>query len=198
MVSSPDRLSTDTGGSNKNAGTLTAMTTLSTSELQELRDAFALFDTEQTGKISTKELRSVLRELQQESDALPSSTSSSLSSSSSHLRRLASSLDGVLAKSDDQLLLSAEDFVRLLTTPNPADTRDEIEKVYDLFDANGKGYIDLQDLRQVAKDLGEHSMSDVELQEMLHRASSSSSSSSDGNKVTIDQFRDIMNKKLFS
>lgn len=179
MVSSQDRPNTHNH-----------TTTLSRSELKDLRDAFALFDTEKRGEISLRELRSTLHELEQDETVT--------SSSSIHnLLRLASSLDDALAKNED-LLLSLEDFIQLLTTPNPADARDEIEKVFDLFDVSGKGYIDVGDLRQVAKDLGEHSLSDAELQEMIHRASSSSSSSPAEKNLTIDQFRDIMNKKHFS
>lgn len=152
--------------------------TLSRSEHEDLCHAFALFDTEKKGEINIGELRSVLQELNGES--------SSSSTTSLNLRRLLSSLEHMPSSKR----LSLDDFVRLLTTPNEADTRDEWEKVFDLFDESRKGYISVDDLKQVARDLGE-TMDDGELQAMVYRVAPSG-------KVTLKQFKDIMNKKLFS
>lgn len=164
-----------------------ATNVLSRSELQDLKDAFVLFDTESRGEISVRELRSVLQELQQHEGR---------SNSSSSLQRLLSALDSLSSWSANKdRMLSLDDFVSLLTTPNPNDTRDDVEQVFDLFDVEGKGYISVQDLRAVAADLGENGssscmmLSDADLQEMLSNYSG---------RVTIDQFRDIMSKKLFS
>jgi centrin-1 len=149
--------------------------TLSRMEQEDLREAFSLFDTEQKGRISVGELRSVLKELGQESMSMSSS-----------LKRV---LKTVRSLSPDQEL-SLDDFSRMLTAPDPSDDRDELQKVFDLFDGEQKGYITVDDLHKVAADLGE-SMSDEELKEMVHRAS-------DSNKVTYEQFTEVMNKKLFS
>ena len=149
---------------------------LSRSELQDLRDAFALFDTEKKGVLAVRELKSVLQELNTEENA-----------SSSTLQRLHALLSS-LPEGEDSFL-SLDDFIQLMTTPNPSDSRDEMQKVFELFDEDKKGYIDAQDLRKVAQDLGE-TLNNDELGEMVHRVSQ------DG-KVTIEQFRDIMNKKLF-
>jgi Ca2+-binding EF-hand superfamily protein len=166
-------------------------TALSHSEWQDLRDAFVLLDTQNKGEISINELRSVLQELEKEQGAAAASCTGS---SSNNLQRLLSSLENTdTPMLCDDRLLTLDDFVQLLTTPNPDDTRDEIEKVYELFDLDAKGYIDVADLRQVAADLGEYGMTDAELQEMVHRVTGSTTG-----KVSIDQFRDIMNKKLFS
>jgi len=157
----------------------TATSTLSRSEHEDLCHAFALFDTEKKGEINIGELKSVLQELNGESSV-------SSTSSLNNLQRLLSSLDHMPSSKR----LSLDDFVRLLTTPNQADTRDEWEKVFDLFDESQKGYISVDDLKQVAKDLGE-TMEEDELRAMVYRVAPSG-------KVTLEQFKDIMNKKLFS
>ena len=152
-----------------------ATSTLSRREHEDLCHVFALFDTDQTGCIDIGELRSVLQELNGE-----------LSSASHNLQRLLVSLESLPLS----MLLSLDDFIRLLTTPNQADTRDEWEKIFDLFDESGKGYITVDDLAHVAKDLGE-TMGEDELRAMIYRAEKSG-------RVTLEKFNDIMNKKLFS
>lgn len=47
------------------------------------------------------------------------------------------------------------------------DPREEIERAFDLFDNNGKGYIDLEDLRRVARELGETGLEEEELRAMI-------------------------------
>lgn len=47
------------------------------------------------------------------------------------------------------------------------DPRDEILRAFELFDEGGKGYIDLEDLRRVARELGETGLEDEELRAMI-------------------------------
>jgi Ca2+-binding EF-hand superfamily protein len=177
---------------------------LTRTELQALRDAFTLFDTEASGRIRISELKSVLRDLSNENNN-PENTDDETSRPSRNLEALLSTLDAMTLSppndnnnnnhkdAEENDFLTMDDFIRLMTEPHfidPNDSRDELEKVFDLFDEDRKGYISLKDLRKAATDLGE-SMTDEELNEMISRASS------DG-KVTLAQFRDIMNKKLFA
>ena len=69
------------------------------------------------------------------------------------------------------------------------DSREDILKVFALFDADGKGRINLRDLKRVAKELGE-AMSEAELLEMIERADSNG----DG-EVSKEDFIEIMTKK---
>ena len=47
------------------------------------------------------------------------------------------------------------------------DPRDEINRAYDLFDETGKGFIDIDDLRRVARELGENGLEESELRSMI-------------------------------
>jgi calcium-dependent protein kinase len=152
------------------------MTTWSNGELQGLRDAFILLDSENKGEICVEDLRQAVEQLQQ---------SESECSRRVKLQPLVASLQ----KCKPNSYLSFQDFLSLMTSPNPNDMNDDVQKVFDLFDADGKGYINMDDLRTVATDLGENNMTDTELHEMIQRLSSSG-------RVTLDQFRDIMNKKF--
>mmetsp|Transcript_56798 Transcript_56798/g.78760 ORF Transcript_56798/g.78760 Transcript_56798/m.78760 type:complete len:81 (+) Transcript_56798:165-407(+) len=72
------------------------------------------------------------------------------------------------------------------------DNREDIEKVFRLFDDEKTGFISIKNLRRVAKELGE-TMDDNELQEMIERADS------DGDSyVTMEDFYNIMTKKTFA
>jgi Ca2+-binding EF-hand superfamily protein len=72
------------------------------------------------------------------------------------------------------------------------DTREDIEKVFRLFDDDCTGTITIRNLRRVARELGE-TMSDEELQEMIDRADSTGDAA-----VTMDDFFNIMTKKTFA
>ncbi|KAJ5138746.1 uncharacterized protein N7515_003594 [Penicillium bovifimosum] len=47
------------------------------------------------------------------------------------------------------------------------DPRDEILRAFELFDEGGKGFIDLEDLRRVARELGETGLEEEELRAMI-------------------------------
>lgn len=47
------------------------------------------------------------------------------------------------------------------------DPREEIMRAFELFDEGGKGYIDLEDLRRVARELGETGLEEEELRAMI-------------------------------
>jgi Ca2+-binding EF-hand superfamily protein len=72
------------------------------------------------------------------------------------------------------------------------DSKEDIEKVFKLFDEEKTGQITIKNLRRVAKELGE-TMDDSELQEMIERADSDN----DG-LVSFEDFYNIMTKKTFA
>lgn len=72
------------------------------------------------------------------------------------------------------------------------DSREDIQRVFNLFDVQNRGHITFDDLRRVAKELGE-TMTEAELREMIERADADH----DGN-VTAEDFFKIMTKTTFS
>ena len=72
------------------------------------------------------------------------------------------------------------------------DTREDIRKVFRLFDEENSGVITIRNLRRVSKELGE-TMEDNDLLEMIERADTDG----DGN-VTFEDFYNIMTKKTFA
>lgn len=163
---------------------------LSLAELEDLRDAFRLFDTKNVGKVDAKELQEILAEmLQEKSNSAAAAASSDTAASSSlrqNLQRLWQATKSLPAGSQ----LTEEYFIHLITAADASDPRSDIERVFDLF-SGGKDYISLDDLSKVADDLGED-MTKEELEEMIERAAPN------GGRVTIEEFSEIMNKKLFS
>ena len=85
-----------------------------------------------------------------------------------------------------------EEFLDMMTARmSDKDTREDISKVFRLFDDDTSGSITLRNLRRVAKELGE-TMSGDELKEMLERAASN------GEEITFEDFYFIMTKKTFA
>ena len=70
------------------------------------------------------------------------------------------------------------------------ETKEGINKIFDLFDEDGSNTINLANLRKVAKELGE-TMTNDELAEMLERAAQN------GKEITREDFYNIMTKKTF-
>ena len=71
-------------------------------------------------------------------------------------------------------------------------SRDDIERVFKLFDSNRRGEITLEDMKRVAKELGED-ISEKELSEIIQRADLDNDS-----KLTFEDFYQVMTKKTFA
>lgn len=72
------------------------------------------------------------------------------------------------------------------------DTRENIRKIFNLFDDEKTGFISIKNLRRVAKELGE-TIDESELQEMIERADTDN----DG-LVSEEEFYNIITKKTFA
>ncbi len=70
------------------------------------------------------------------------------------------------------------------------ETREGMNKIFDIFDEDGTNTLNLANLRKIAKELGE-TMTNEELAEMLERASFN------GKEISRDDFFNIMTKKSF-
>ncbi|KAI6241726.1 hypothetical protein M3Y99_00335400 [Aphelenchoides fujianensis] len=65
----------------------------------------------------------------------------------------------------------------------------EIRSAFELFDIKNKGYINFEDLKRVAKELGEDELKDSDFWEMIHIADFTTKG-----KVTENDFKLIMKK----
>lgn len=84
-----------------------------------------------------------------------------------------------------------EDFLDAITQKlGDKETKNGINKIFDLFDDDKTENININNLKRVAKELGE-TMTVEELQEMLERAASN------GKEISREDFYNIMTKKTF-
>ena len=165
---------------------------ISPSQLQEIREAFDLFDADNSGSISPQELKTALKAL-------------GLSKTSEdEVKEMISRAD-----KDNDGAINFDEFVEMITakmvsrtkalpSDNPQlthlsyqeskDTIAEMKKAFKLFDWDNTGSITLENLRKVAQELGER-LSDEELQEMIEEADSNGSGS-----VNQTEFLRIMKK----
>ena len=84
-----------------------------------------------------------------------------------------------------------ESFLDAITSKlGDKESKGGISKIFELFDDDRTRSINLNNLRRVAKELGE-TMTVDELKEMLERAASN------GEEITLEDFYNIMTKKTF-
>ena len=148
---------------------------LTEDEIEEIKEAFDLFDTDGSGSIDPKELRAAMQSL-------------GFEAKNQTIYQMITDLDKNKSGNID-----FEEFLDMMTARmSDKDTREDIEKVFRLFDDDCTGTITIRNLRRVARELGE-TMSDEELQEMIDRADSNGDAA-----VTMDDFYNIMTKKTFA
>jgi len=148
---------------------------LTEDEIEEMKEAFDLFDTDGSGSIDPKELRAAMQSL-------------GFEAKNQTIYQMITDLDKNKSGNID-----FEEFLDMMTARmSDKDTREDIAKVFRLFDDDCSGQITLRNLRRVARELGE-TMTDDELNEMIERADSNGDHS-----VTMDDFYNIMTKKTFA
>ena len=148
---------------------------LSEEEIEEIREAFNLFDTDGSGTIDPKELKAAMQSL-------------GFEAKNQTIYQMITDLDKNKSGNID-----FEEFLDMMTARmSDKDTREDIYKVFKLFDDDGTNTITLKNLRRVARELGE-TMTDEELTEMIERADSNNDK-----VVTQEDFYCIMTKKTFA
>merc|ERR1712202_97702 len=144
---------------------------LTDDQIQEIREAFDLFDTDGSGTIDAKELKVAMRAL-------------GLDAKKDEIRRMINDID-----KDGSGTIDFNEFLNMMTARmGGRDSREEIIKVFRLFDDDETGKISFKNLKRVAKELGER-MTDEELQEMIDEADRDG----DG-EVNEEEFLRIMKK----
>ena len=122
---------------------------LTEDEVEEIKEAFDLFDTDGSGSIDPKELKAAMQSL-------------GFEAKNQTIFQMISDLDA-----NNSGAIDFEEFLDMMTARmSDKDTREDINKVFRLFDDDNTGQITLKNLRRVARELGE-TMTEEELQEMV-------------------------------
>merc|ERR1712227_288391 len=109
---------------------------LSEEQMEEIREAFGLFDADASGMIDVRELKAAMRAL------------------------------GFEVKNEGNGTIEFGEFLEMMTGKmGEKDSREDIEKVFKLFDDDNTNKISFRNLARVAEELGEN-IDDEELQDM--------------------------------
>jgi|Transcript_29698 centrin-1 len=121
--------------------------------MEEIKEAFNLFDTEGKGNIDVRELKAAFRAL-------------GFQVKKAEIRQMFIDMDKDLSSAT----ITFDEFVEMVTPRmQNRDSREEIMKVFALFDDDNSGAISFKNLKRVATELGEN-LTDEELQEMIDEA----------------------------
>jgi len=144
---------------------------LSEEQKADIKEAFALFDTQGTGLIDSKDLKVAMRAL-------------GFEPRKEEIKKMLKDVEP-----DTTGKLSVENFTVLMATKmSEKDTKEEILKAFKLFDDDETGKITFTNLKRVAAELGEN-LTDEELQEMIDEADREGRG-----EVNQDDFLRIMKK----
>lgn len=159
---------------------------LTEAQKSEIKEAFDLFDTNGSGIIDMKDLKVALRAL-------------GFEPAKEEIKRLISELNNGNSSNnrdrekdkEGQVSIDFNDFLEIMTTKmSERDQPEELEKAFILF-SQSKSFIEFEDLKRIAKELGE-TMSDDELKEMMYEANKVDR---EGN-VERKDFLGILNKQV--
>merc|ERR1712137_3606 len=136
---------------------------LSEEQLDEIREAFSLFDSDASGMIDIRELKAAMRAL-------------GFEVKNEELKKMVTDVDN-----DGNGTIEFSEFLQMMTGKmGEKDTREDIEKVFKLFDDDNTNKISFRNLARVAEELGD----------MINQADRDG----DG-EINIDEFYRIMKKK---
>nr|XP_044251767.1 neo-calmodulin [Drosophila takahashii] len=125
--------------------------TLSTDDLKEIREAFALCDPQNTGRISPEDLGAVMRALGQ-------------NHTESEIYRYSEALEGNFFG-----FITLEDFIELMTKIyKMMEHVDHLKAAFNIFDYDKDGYISHSEMRTVFTNLGQK-MTDEEFDDVYRQ-----------------------------
>ncbi len=144
---------------------------LSADEVEEIKEAFDIFDVDQSGAISVSELLNAMRSL-------------GFDTKNPAIFKMISDMD-----EDGSGEIEFDEFLDMMTAKmQERDPKEEMMKAFRLFDDDETGKISFRNLKRVAKELGEN-MTDEEIQEMIDEADRDG----DG-EINMEEFMRIMKK----
>lgn len=145
---------------------------LSEEKIAEFKEAFSLFDRDGDGRITTKELGTVMRSLGQ-------------NPTEAELQKMA-----VEADKDGSGTIDFPEFLSLMAKKmRDADSEEEMREAFRVFDKDGNGYISAAELRHIMTNLGEK-LTDEEVDEMIREADVN-----DDGEVNYEEFVRMMTEK---
>eukprot|EP00949_MAST-11_sp_MAST-11-sp1_P002864 g2864.t1 len=141
-------------------------------QIEEIREAFNLFDTDGSGAIDVKELKAAMRAL-------------GFQVKKKEIMEMIADID-----KDGTDSIEFDEFVELMTgRMNSRDSREEVRKVFELFADEGSDFITFRNLKRVITDLGEE-IPEEEIMEMIDEADRSG----DG-RINFEDFYRVMKKR---
>eukprot|EP00466_Bigelowiella_natans_P016731 jgi/Bigna1/89126/estExt_fgenesh1_pg.C_440052 len=145
---------------------------LTEEQLDEIKEAFTLFDTNHTGTINVRELKAAMRAL-------------GFQLKREEVKKMLDDID-----KDGNSEITLDEFTNMMAQKMPLrDTKEEILKVFKLFDVDNSGYITLKNLRRICQELGEQ-LSEQDMAEMIEEADRDQ----DG-QISPDEFYRVMKKR---
>merc|ERR1712066_96790 len=143
-------------------------------EVEEMKEAFDLFDTDGSGAISVNELTRAMQQL-------------NFDVKHAVVFNMVADLD-----TDGSGEIEFDEFLEVMTAKiTDKNTKEEIDRVFKLFDKDRNGTLEADDLSRVCKELGEE-MSEEDVREVIQRADL------DGDGVVgLQDFYNVLTKKTF-
>ena len=145
---------------------------LSHEQMEEIKEAFDLFDVDHSGSIDYKELKAAMKALGVKVDK-------------NELRKMIQDVDA-----DNSGSVELPEFITMMTAKmSDGDSKEEVEKVFKMFDKSNTGKIEFGDFKKICKELGEN-MTEQQMHSMFDHA--------DGGMkgyVSFDDFFKLMKKK---
>merc|ERR1719210_601742 len=141
-------------------------------QIAEFKEAFALFDKDSDGSITTSELGTVMRSLGQ-------------NPTEAELQDMINEVDV-----DGNGSIEFNEFITMMAKKiKENETSNDIREAFRVFDRNGDGYISAEELSQVMSTLGEN-LTQEEIDEMIREADLDG----DG-RVSYEEFATMMSHK---
>merc|ERR1712151_390096 len=141
-------------------------------QVMEIKDAFDLFDKDRSGEITVGEMLEAMRSLGYDTEQ---------GEAAEHVK----SLDR-----DGSGALEFNEFYELLTARfSENTTKDELQRVFKLFDTDGTGSVSVQNMRAIADQVGDQ-VTDDELGDIILK----NDMDNDG-QLTFEDFYNVLTKK---